>query len=127
MSKTKSALTVKSLGMTNDVKLSEYYNNTKSLFRTVSDHVLGYYVVSGRPSALVRIAPIYKADTWIRHHGHPHALISSYEIGAYLNSATPDEAEPDEAGNALARIAADAIFSLERHAALRAIILKKKR
>jgi hypothetical protein len=126
MKKSRKALTVKSLGLTDDVKLSTRFSNTKECFRTVSDRVLGYYVVPGGCSAPVRIAPIWEADTWICYRGRTRSLISSYEVGEYLN-APFDETEPDETGNALARIVAEALSALEHHGASRATRLKRKR
>lgn len=119
----KKALTPKDLGLAEDVKLSARYDNTKECFRTVSDQVLGYYVVADDRKTRASIAPIYKADTWVRDGGHTRALISSYEIGQYLNNP----AELDVAGNALARIAVDALVALERHAAQRVHLSKRKR
>lgn len=126
MRKSRKTLTAKSLGLADDVKLSRRFSNTKECFRTVSDRVLGYYVVPGGRTAPVRIAPIWEADTWICYRGHTRSLISSYEVGEYLN-APFDEAAPDETGNALARIAAEAIRALEYHRAFLATRLKRKR
>lgn len=122
----KKTLTSKDLGLTEDVKLSTQYSNTENCFRTVSDQILGYYVVPGGRSSPVRVAPIYKADTWIRSNGNLSSIISSYEIGEYLNDEPPDS-EPDVDGNALAAIAAAALAALERHASFRAASLKRKR
>ena len=126
-------LTAKGLGLAEDVKLSTQYSNTEECFRTVSDHVLGYYVVPGGRSTSVSIAPIYQANTWIcrsackgratrRKPGR--YIVASYEIGEYLNGGT---SELDEAGNALAKIAADALAALERHSAQRAARSKRNR
>jgi hypothetical protein len=118
MTKTpKRPLTAKDLGLTDDVCLSSHYNNTPECFRTVTDRVLGYYVAGGGP-APVRIAPIYQADTWLRYSDQPHQMISSYEVGPYLNEVGLEGEEPDADGNALALIAADALRALEHHSAL---------
>jgi hypothetical protein len=110
---TTQALTPKSLGLTDDVKLSQRYNNTRTCFKTVSDVVVGYYVSSGAPT---RIAVIYRADIWIRKPGN-NLLMTSHEIGDYLNPPPQNDDElPDHDADALASLAASALSALERHA-----------
>lgn len=107
------ALTAKSLGLTDDVKLSQRYNNTRTCFKTVSDVVVGYYVSGGAPP---RIALIYRADIWMRKPGN-NLLMTSHEIGDYLNPPPQnDDEQPDHDADALASLAARALGALERHA-----------
>ncbi len=122
----KKALTAKDLGLAEDVKLSAHYDNTEQCFRTVSDQVLGYYIVPAGRNTPVRVAPLYKADTWFRPDGYVKAMISSYEVGEYFNSAA-SYSEFDINADALARIAAEALGALERHAAVRVASLKRQK
>ena len=113
------ALTPKSLGLVDDVKLSKSYANSRTSFKTVSDIVIGYYVTIGGSRAPVRIAPIYRADVWLRKTGTvgTNQIITSHEIGEYYNPQRRDDDEPDVDGDALAHVASTALAALERHAA----------
>lgn len=112
-------ITPKSLGLVDDVKLSNRFDNTHTCFKTVSDVIIGYYVVRGL-HASSRIAPIFRAEIWIRKPGH-NQIMTSHEIGDYLNPATPPDEPPDRDGDALASLAASAIAALEHHAAERSL------
>jgi hypothetical protein len=117
-------LTPKSLGLADDVKLSDRYTNTRTHFKTVSDVVIGYYVGGGR-QAPTRIAPIFRAEIWIRKSGDNH-VITSHELGEYLNPPRAADEPPDRDGDALAHLAAEALGALEHHAAERAFKTKKR-
>lgn len=108
-------ITPNSLGLVDGVKLSASYSNSRTNFKTVSDIVVGYYVSGDGVRAPVRIAPIYRADIWLRG-GKVNQIITSHEIGAYYNPQRRDAEEPDTDGDALAYLAATALGSLERHA-----------
>lgn len=120
-SKASKAITPKSLGLVDDVKLSASYRNTRTNFKTVSDVVIGYYItggLSGSAQAPVRIAPIYRADIWMREGKKgTNYIITSHEIGEFYNPARGHNEEPDRDGDALARIASTTIGALEHHAA----------
>ena len=122
MPKKRKTLTPKSLGLVDDVKLSETYANSRNNFKTVSDCVIGYWFVSGQSHA--RIAPIYRAEIWLKEKSGRH-LITTHEIGAYLNEGSWDD--PDENGDSLAAIAWRAIQALERHAEIQRLTKKPKK
>jgi hypothetical protein len=110
--KSRTAVTAKSLGFVDGVKLSGSFRNTRTTFKTVSDIVLGFYIAGGGkfPTA---IAPIYRADVWVKGKGG--GVFSSYEIGGYYNEARSG-GEIDPAGDALAQAASTCIGALQRHA-----------
>jgi hypothetical protein len=121
--KIKGELTPASLGLADDVKLSASYANSRIDFKTVSDVIIGYYVAGGS-QAPVRIAPIYRAEIWIKEgHGKTTHVNSSHEIGDYYN---PQHEPPDVDGDALAYLAATALGALERHAEAKATPVSRR-
>lgn len=118
-------LTPKSLGLADDVVLSTRFNNTRTCFKTVTESVLGYYVAGGGGKGFTRIAPIYRADLWVVN-GKTRHVLTSHEIGDYLNLERDHDEEPDLDGNALAFIAASALAALENHAAAESLRRRAK-
>ncbi len=119
-------LTPKSLGFIDDVKLSDRYANTQTNFKIVSDAIIGFYVTGDGARSPIRIAPIYRAEIWFRKgKGKFNQIVTSHEIGPYYNPPRDPHAEPDEAGDGLAHLAAIAVGTLQRHAEVRAAKPKK--
>jgi hypothetical protein len=103
-------LTPKELGLVDDVKLSTTFANSRRVFKTVNDSVLLGYYVAGGGRVPVMIAPIYRADVWVRVRGH-RAVYTSHEVGPYLNPILTDPT-----GNAIAQAVYAGLVALESHA-----------
>jgi hypothetical protein len=78
----RSKLTAKSLGLADDVRLSDSFANTRDHYKVVTDRVLSYRV-GGSDRNGWQVTPMLDAMIYIKSKGTWH-VVSSYEHGEPL-------------------------------------------
>lgn len=117
-------LTLASLGHVEEggrFRLCASYANARDNYKVVEDYVIGYAIVGDGVRAPVRVAPIYRATIWQKQKNKRN-IVTSYEVGEYLNPPGADSDDPfleDHVANSVAASMRSALMALEHQSAKR--------